>query len=149
MLKKSLALMSVLFFIVSPSFAVAQDVNVEARRALSAQLHEVWGVRDDVKRLVETISSRIPEEQRAPFREYMSKVLDLEKIKAISVQSAVDVFTEDELRAMVAYYTSDAGQSAEKKRERYNEKITPLIQQMMQEGMAEAMQGVNGGAVAP
>lgn len=120
------------------------DADAAAKKELSIKLHASWGVKDQVKELVEMIAVRIPLAQQVEFRRYMYKVLDLEKIQAISVNTAVDTFTKEELEAMVSYYTSAVGKSAESKRKAYNDALMPQVRTMMDKGIADAMTGMKG-----
>lgn len=121
-----------------PMNAVAQDKSTNQKRQVATQLQSVWGVRDQVKELIETIVSRLPADQKQGFRDYMSKIVDLDALDQVSVDAAVDVFSEEELNAMLAYYSSEHGKSAEGKRKLYNDKIMPQVQALIRAGMVQA-----------
>ncbi len=145
MLKKIGTMAACLAVVMSSGAVMAQDAdgNIERKTELSEELHTVWGVRDDLKGLVDSIAEKIPAEKRSEFLDYMDEVMDYDAIQELSVNTAVETFTEAELEAMVDYYTSDLGQSAEQKKVRYNEALTPRVQSMMQTGMAKAVEEMN------
>jgi hypothetical protein len=121
-----------------PMQAMAQDKVTKKERSLALELQKVWGVKDQIDELVLVIESKLPEDQRANFRVYMAKILDYDAINQVSAVAAVEVFSEDELEAMLDYYSSEHGKSAELKRKLYNEKMMPQVQALIKKGMMMA-----------
>jgi hypothetical protein len=107
----------------------------EARLVLAERMHEIWPTRQRVERAVAQIASRMPEEEAQAFREVMRLAIDFSKLEEISIQAMADTFTVAELKAMVTYYGSEAGQGAESKTSRYVEKIQPAITRMVDKAL--------------
>ncbi len=105
---------------------------------LATKLNAAWGVKDQANAMINLIAREVPEAQRESFRRYMTTVIDLDEVDRISISAAVDVFTVEELEAMLEYYSKDVVKAAEKKRARYNQLIAPQIKTMIDKGMIEA-----------
>ena len=110
----------------------------DAKAELVAKLHENWGVHNEVAKLVDAIASKLPAEQQAVFKEQMSKTLDVDQIKASSMETAANIFNEEELQAMVSYYSSPVGKTAEEKKVAYEQALMPKVKPMIEKGMMEA-----------
>ncbi len=118
------------------------EVQAESnKRQLAAVLHEVWGIRAQSDRLIDSIVVQLPVEKQEEFRAYMSRVLSLKESQDLSANTAVNLFTQEELEVMNSYYRSAAGQSAEVKREHYHAIVMSTFKTMMEKGVAESMNG--------
>ncbi|MGB1077596.1 MAG: hypothetical protein ACPG05_04745 [Bdellovibrionales bacterium] len=131
--------------LVSLSFTpvLADEGDLSVKKELAAKLHEAWGVREQAMGMIDLVTQQVPVAQRADFYAYMTKVIDMDEFEKISVESAVDVFTKEELETMLAYYSQDIAKAAEAKRLAYNETLAPKIQKMIDKGMIEATGEMN------
>jgi hypothetical protein len=78
--------------------------------------------------MVENMSARVPDEQRARFVELMTKQLDVTKLDAAMRESLAKNFTAEELRALADFYGSEIGKSAMAKFGSYMSDVMPTLQ---------------------
>ncbi len=148
-MKKSLLLIAVLAV---SSAAFAQDNAAKlalAREAISAmQADKMFdGLAAQMKQLAAQ-QTRVPAnatpEQRKKFEELQGKIMDLSMNEARTLITKMDaiyasVYSEAELKAMIAFFKSSEGQSMMAKQPQIMAQMMPLIQQM-QADIAPKMQ---------
>ncbi len=146
---KNILIMSVSLLVLFVSPVVADDTGADhvhepaqavdpVKLDLATKLNDAWGVKDQANAMINLIAREVPEAQRESFRKYMSTVINLDEVDRISIGAAVEVFTVEELEAMLEYYSKDVVKGAEKKRAQYNRIIGPKIKTMIDKGMIEA-----------
>lgn len=156
-MKKSLLLIAVLAL--SPA-AFADDNSAKlalAREAISAmQVDKMFDgmsaqMKQGAMQMVPLPATTTPEQQQK-FDAYMTKVLDLSMEQAKGLISKMDavyasVYSEAELKAIVAFFKSAEGQSMIAKQPQVMAQVMPLVQQMQQElfpkiqALAEELKG--------
>lgn len=102
--------------------APAADDSAE-RLKLSKDLHDIRNIRERINAVVLDAAKTLRPEDREDFQKYVQLHLDIDALEQKSIAYAAEVYTVDELRAMVAYFGSAAGQSAETKGEVFGAKI--------------------------
>lgn len=131
---------------------VAQDNSAKlalAREAIAAtQIDKMFdsmagSFKQMAAQQVQLPASASPEEQKK-FAEYMDKVVDLSMQEAkamISQMDAIyaDVYSEAELKAMVAFFKSPEGQSMIAKQPQVMAKVMPLAQEMQRNLMPKIL----------
>ncbi len=98
------------------------------RVKLSTELHDIRNIRDSVNATVAAYAKRLPEKQRESYMQGIELSLDYEKIEQVSINEAARVFTPAELRAMISYFGSPEGRSAEQKMGAYSKKVVAEVQ---------------------
>ena len=78
---------------------------------------------------IDKTSENLPEGQREPFMEFMTKYIRLNVLERAAVSSMVRHFTVRELNALADFYGSPEGRSAMKKFGSYMADVMPVIQQ--------------------
>ncbi len=121
-----------LCMLTSPLFAEEQrtgggDEDMAARVELAQEMHDIWPTRDRVQKAIKIATQSVPPEEQAAFEEVLSFTMDYAAIEAKSIEAMARTFSLEELQAMVAYYGSDIGRSAEGKRDDYIKVLTPEI----------------------
>ena len=111
----------------SSAMSAASAPDMAERMRLSRELHDVRQIRRKIDDMVESMSKTMPEQDREDFMTYMSASLNYDKLEAASIKSAAETYTVPELQAMIAYFGSPDGQSAEAKGDEYVEKISKDI----------------------
>lgn len=106
----------------APMGQAAKDDMAERVR-LSKDLHDIRHVRDRINDTIKSAADIVPEADRADFETYVQTHVDYDALEAKSIQYAAEVYTAPELRAMIAYFGSPDGQSAEAKGELFADKI--------------------------
>jgi len=110
---------------------VLENISAEEmaeRVKLSTELHDIRNIRDSVNATVATYAKRLPEKQREGYMQGIELSLDYEKIEQVSINEAAKVFTPAELRAMITYFGSPEGRSAEQKMGAYSKKVVAEVQ---------------------
>lgn len=107
----------------------------EERLALSRELHDIRRVKDMVIRDIETISKQLPPTEQLDFQKYMELKVDFDELEEKSIEIAANVYTAAELRAMIAYFGSDVGRSAEQKGAQYSESFGKEVQKKIDEAL--------------
>lgn len=112
---------------VSAVYAESQDFDKAERIRLSKDLHDIRNIRDRINATILDAANAIPPEEREDFQKYVQLKVDYDALEAKSVSYAADVYTAPELKAMIAYFGSADGRSAEAKGQIFVDKITKDI----------------------
>ncbi len=127
---KNFFLLLILFFLTteitsgSPqSLAASMKPDMAERIRLSKDLHDIRHIRDRINETITSASAMVPEGDRADFEQYVQSHVDYDALEEKSIHYAAEVYTVPELKAMIAYFGSPDGQSAEAKGEIFAEKI--------------------------
>ena len=97
--------------------------DVAERIRLSKDLHDIRHIRDQINDTIKSAAGSVPEADRADFEKYVQLHVDYDALEAKSIQYAAEVYTVPELKAMITYFGSADGQSAEAKGNIFAEKI--------------------------
>lgn len=121
--------------------AKKSDVDTQ-KRALILEFFESKPPRALVDASIEAIASGRYAENDPARDEFISRMqvaVDYDKIEALTLQTMMDLYTVPELQAMIAYYGSAAGQSAEIKAKDLREKIAPELKAMLDHGILDVV----------
>ncbi len=120
-------------FAVSPVFAAdpAPEYS-KAQIELAKKYVAAVPVDEDVKSAVEQLSERISPDQRVLFRSLAEKNIDYARLTNAAELAAAKTFSEAELKAMVAFFSTSEGQSARKKMTQYQSLVQPAITEVLQ-----------------
>jgi len=125
-----------------PLTALAQDVPDAARRLeLAGEMHKIWPVRPKVESALESVVEGVDEGKRAAFKAALRKAMDYQTIERESIKAMADVFSAEELEAMVAFYGSPAGRSVSAKTEDYTAALQPVIVRMLDNAILQIRTG--------
>lgn len=107
--------------------SAAKTDDMAERLRLSRELHDVRHIRNKIDDMIGAMSKTMPLQDREDFMTYMSESMNYDKLEEASIKYAAETYTAPELQAMIAYFGSPDGQSAESKGEVYIEKISKDI----------------------
>lgn len=118
------------------SFVLVGSVNAEAtkpddakeRLALAKDLHDIRHIRDAIHADIENYAQQIPQGDRENFMRYVALKINFDALEQLSIAYTAEIYTATEMRAMIAYYGSPDGQSAEAKGALYGPKIAKDVQ---------------------
>jgi len=115
-----------LFIVLFPAinvFAESVDLDKTERIKLSKDLHDIRNIRDRINATILAVAEILPLEDREDFQKYVQLKIDYDGLEAKSVEYVSEVYSTGELKAMIAYFGSPDGQSAEAKGEQFSVKI--------------------------
>lgn len=114
-----------------------EDPTYEQRLELSEQMHDIWITRLRVEKALDKVALRLPESERAPFKAAMRRVINFDVLEQESIDAMAEIFTADELKAMVEFYGSSAGRSISTKMDAYEEIMSPVYTQMLDKALVD------------
>lgn len=129
---------------VNPASAAAQDEATLAKRVeLAKKMHEIRPTREQVNAAIDQVAIMQPEKEREAFKSAMREILNYQAIEKISVDAMAETFTQEELDAMVEYYSKPVAKSASDKEGIYRAKVYPEIIRMLDAAMMRVKTGGN------
>ena len=114
-------------FISFQANAESQDTDRAERINLSKDLHDIRNVRERINATILQAAETIPPADREDFQRYVQLRVNYDALEEKSIGYAAEVYSADELRAMIAYFGSPAGKSAEAKGAQFGEMIADAI----------------------
>lgn len=119
-----------------PQITVAQeeaaaDTTLQKRIELAREMHKINPTRDQVHSALERVAATKPASQRRDFIIKMNEILHYKAIEKVSIDAMVELYTLEELEAMVAFHGSDIGKSIKEKHPQWTAKLAPEIIRMM------------------
>lgn len=128
---KKLSLYVVLAALGIASFSALAATPVKDDKAerleLSKELHDIRNIRERINATVSAVAETIPPADREDFERYIQLKMDYDALEDKSVRYAADIYAANELKAMIAYFGSPDGQSAEAKGAAFADKIAKDI----------------------
>lgn len=122
----------------------AQEAGDAAKRLeLAGKMHDIWPIRTRMESAIDSVSESFPEEKRAQIKAAMRKSIKYDELEEESTKAMADIFTVDELNAMIAFYGSEAGRSVSAKTGDYEKAITPVLTKMLDKAMLDIRTGQN------
>ncbi len=130
----------------APVTAETPQDDKAKRLELARELHDVRRIKDRVLSDFDRIAAGLPESDQEDFKVYMEQSVDFDALEKKSIEIAAEVYTADELKAMVDYYSSNAGRSAEAKGEEYSKRFGDILQQKVDAAIMASKYGAQNGA---
>lgn len=121
--------------------ALAQDSDVNTRLELARRMHDIRPTEMQVNAAIDQVAQQQPEEQREAFRTAMRKVLNYKAIEKTSIDAMAKIYTADELKAMVEYYSKPEAKSAGEKEQDYAKIVYPEIIRLLDEAVIRVKTG--------
>ena len=139
----SVILCALCLLVVTPLYAQESDqqADFERRLELAEQLQEFRPAREQVDNAIDQYVSRISPQRRETYRAALKNILNYKALERISIDAYADVFTAEELTAMVEYYSKPEARSAADKFDEYGAQVYPEIVRMLDQAMIRAKTG--------
>ena len=117
------------------------DANYEERLELSRKMHEIWPIRPKIENALEVVSQQVELTRRLEFKSGMRKAIQYDALEEASIDAMADIFTADELKAMINFYGSKEGRSVSFKTADYEKALIPLMTQMVDKALLDLKLG--------
>lgn len=111
----------------------SENRELQAKRYLEANPPKAI-----IEALAERTASSLPETERKPYTEMLTKYLDLSVITQAMQVSLVKYFTADELKVLADFYSMPDAKSAMGKMDNYLTDILPVVQIEMLKAQQQA-----------
>lgn len=109
---------------------LGRDPKIQ-KLALAREMHEYRPASVQIRTALEAVSKRLSPADAATFRNAIEKTADYKELEERSIEAMADIFTLEELQAMVDYYSKPEAQSASEKFSEYQKSLQPEIVKML------------------
>jgi hypothetical protein len=123
----------------SSTFTLAATDTPETRRQEAERYLQAVPPKALFGDMAEKMATSLPEDQRASFKQMMTKELDIVALTKAMTDAMVKHFTTDELKALADFYGSPVGKSAMQKFGAYMAEVMPAIQSEVLKAQSKAM----------
>lgn len=120
------------------SFAVALEDNVENRQNQATRYLEANPPKAMVQALADQTVSMLPEAERKPYVEMLTKHLDVSVINQAMNTALVKHFTSNELEVLANFYSNPEAKTALAKMDSYTTEVLPVLQSEMLKAQQKA-----------
>lgn len=111
--------------------AAAENIS-EARLKLARDYVAILPIEEDIKKAIDDVLPRIPIEQRALYRSIADSGVDYNRVRTAAQLNLAEIFTENELKAMIDFYSKPEGKSIREKMATYDVRMNPVMGEVMQ-----------------
>lgn len=119
----------------------ADNSTYDERLALAREMHDIRPARLQVEQAIENAAAKLPPLDRETFKREMLGGFDFERLEELSIKAMAEVFTVEELSAMVAYYSSPEARAITGKMPIYEEMMQPEIMKMLDKALIKLRTG--------
>jgi hypothetical protein len=112
--------------------AVAQDTKSK-KFELAQEYSKLIPFDQEVDETINQISLQVPVAQRTQFRSILQRTIKVERLQTASEMALVDVFTVDELEALVAFNKTAEGKAIMAKMPSYQKRLQPVLESMVRD----------------
>jgi hypothetical protein len=116
--------------------AKADETQTLAQKLTLAQKYaDLMPVDEQIVSTIDALAVQIPLDQRTVFRSIMERTIKVDRLESVSQMALVEIFSVEELEALVGFYSTKEGQSVNRKMTDYQEAIRPVLEQMVRESV--------------
>ncbi|MCB9984229.1 MAG: hypothetical protein H6864_00900 [Micavibrio sp.] len=117
---------------------VPQVDDAQERLQLSRELHDIKRVKESVLQNIDNVARSLPRHEQEDFKKYIELNVNFDDLEEKSIAIAAKTYTIAELKAMIAYFGSNEGRSAEAKGREYGEKFGIEMEREINKAIAAA-----------
>lgn len=142
-----IVLLAVFFVFPLQSYAqekVSDDVAFERRLAIAEKIQNLRPAQERIESAIERYTSRIEPAKREVYRSALRNVFNYKALEKISIDAYAEIYTEEELEAMLEYYSKPAAKTAAEKSGEYTSRVYPEIIRMLDRAMMRVKTGGTG-----
>jgi len=149
--RSKILLIALGLFFAAPAEAVDSNTYSAEKLALAREYIAIVPVETDIKAVIDQFAAQIAPEQRVLFRSIADSSIDYTRLRAAAELAVAEVYTEDEIKAMTKFYKSPEGQSVRAKTTQYDQRMQPVITEVMQKFVQKLQENnvVPGGTPVP
>lgn len=125
----------------APVVKSTTDPDYAKKLELAKQMQEIQPVRKQVDDVVQQASASLAPAARDRFLKMTQSAFDYDKLAKASIDAMTEIFTVAELQKMVDYYGSAEAKTTVPKIPLYQQKLQPMIFQMLDKAMIEQRTG--------
>jgi hypothetical protein len=115
---------------------MAQDAATMATKMeLAQEYSKLVPVDSDIEKTVEQLALQVPVSQRTQFKSILDRTIKADRLKSASEMALVDIFTAEELAALIAFYKTPEGQAIKDKMPEYQGRIQPVLEGMIKDSV--------------
>lgn len=135
-----------LLLVVLSAPVMAQDASPlsadeQKRLELSTKMHDVWPIRPRVESALDAIAKNFPDDRQAEVKASLRKSIQFNQLEEESTKAMAEIFTAEELQAMIDFYGSEAGKSISAKTSDYELALRPIMVKMIDKAMLDLRTG--------
>lgn len=119
----------------------AHATDMDSRLELARKMHEYRPVRAQLDAAIEAAAAALPASGQEAYKMAIRGALNYKTIEAKSIAAMADIYTQEELEAMVAYYAKPEARSAEEKYGVYAARMEAEIIKMLDKAMMRIRTG--------
>ena len=118
-----------------------EQTDYEKRLELAREMHEIWPIRPKIEAVLENVAQQVAPQNRLKLKAALRKAIKFPALEQASIDSMADIFTTEELKAMVDFYGSKEGRSVSFKTEDYEKSLRPILTEMMDKALIDVKLG--------
>lgn len=111
------------------AYASAQSTE---KLALAKQYVQTVPVEADIRAAVDEMAAKAQPDQRVLFRSLADNSIDYGRLRTAAELNAAEIFSEEEIRAMITFFSSPEGKAVRAKMPQYEAKMQPVIMEVLQ-----------------
>ena len=120
--------------------AIAQESDITEKMALARDYTTSFPVEDDITAAIDNMVLQVPTADRVLLKSILERNINIERLQTASELALTEVFTEEELKALVAFYKTEEGRAVKEKMPVYQQKIQPVLEDMLRQALQEFSQ---------
>jgi len=114
----------------------AQDTSdMAAKLNLAKQYTQSVSIEDEINKSIEELVVQVPVEKRALLKSTLERNIKTDRLQSVSEMALADVFTLDELKALVDFYSTAEGKAIKEKMPQYQARLEPILGQMIRDAV--------------
>ena len=102
---------------------------------MAKQYSQVVPVQDEVNTAIENLVLQVPKDDRVLFKSILERTIKVPQLQKTSEMALADIFSEQELQALVTFYSSPEGMAVREKMPEYQQRLKPVLEQMIRESL--------------
>jgi hypothetical protein len=138
-----------IFAVSTNAYAEDSTAEVNNKTLLAQNFFEIRPVAELANNAVASLAGAKPVHERALFARQMRLNMDYAQLERKMTAALLDTYTVDEIKAMVDFYGSDLGKSITAKGAAFEQAVSPILQQMLDQAFVKANYGDNGAQSRP